>query len=503
MKKDRTSNPLGIEVPEAVLASRKILIQLGVIISIGFTAWIWFGIFSAQTSEDVLYVLDVGQGDSQLVVLSREDGKASVKILIDGGKDRTVLTALDEALGHLNNKYIDIVMMTHTDLDHMGGLIEVIKRYDIGLFVSNGRKADSEAYAALEDVLDEREIPSEVLIEGDVVRYGGNTLSILSPDRVLLANKTVNEAGIVAMLESEDTKVLFTGDIGFPAENALLKKYRDLSADILKVGHHGSKNSSSENFIAAVRPLVSTIGVGKNSYGHPTLRVLDTLDLAGSRVYRTDEHGTIKIPLTNDSVVAKPPQKNGLLASIGSILTGSYKDTAMTTASLREVREAEPEFVLTPYQECSFNTEGAPRHSPVIFNEVAWMGASSGATHEWLELRNISGKPVNVSGWQVVNEKERLHFTFPQASFLDSQFAVLARSAANDALSLGAKFIFTGSLRNTREGLRLFDNNCMLIDEIPLSSIWLGGNNKTKQTMVREADLSWSTSALPGGTPGR
>src|SRR3989344_1567950 len=135
MKKDRTSNPLGIEVPEAVLASRKILIQLGVIITVGFTGWIWFGIFSAQTAEDTLYVLDVGQGDGQLVVLSGEDGKSSVKILIDGGKDRSVLTALDEALGHLNNKYIDIVMMTHTYLVHMGGVIEVINRYNIGLCV--------------------------------------------------------------------------------------------------------------------------------------------------------------------------------------------------------------------------------------------------------------------------------------------------------------------------------------------------------------------------------
>jgi len=502
MKKDRTSNPLGIEVPEAVLASRKILIQLGVIISIGFTAWIWFGIFSAQTSEDVLYVLDVGQGDSQLVVLSREDGKSSVKILIDGGKDRSVLTALDEALGHLNNKYIDIVMMTHTDLDHMGGLIEVIKRYDIGLFVSNGRKADTEAYTALENVLDQRAIPSIVLIEGDAVRYGDASLRILSPDRALLANKTVNEAGIVAMLESDDVKALFTGDIGFPAENALLKKYRDLSADILKVGHHGSKNSSSENFIAAVRPLVSIIGVGKNSYGHPTPRVLDTLDLAGSRVYRTDEHGTIKIPLT-DTLGEESAPRTGLLATAASIMTGAYKENSMTTVSLQEVREAEPAFALTPYKECSFKTEGAPRHSPVIFNEVAWMGASTGATHEWLELRNISGKPVNVSGWQVVNENERLHFTFPQASSLDSRFAVLARSAANDALGLGTKFVFTGSLRNSKEGLRLYDNNCHLVDEIPVSSSWVAGNNSTKQTMERADGLTWKSSANPGGTPGR
>src|SRR3989344_4020749 len=320
MKKDRTSNPLGIEVPEAVLASRKILIQLAVIITVGFTAWIWFGIFSAQTTEDTLYVLDVGQGDGQLVVLSGEDGESSVKILIDGGKDRTVLTALDEALGSSNNKYLDVVIMTHTDLDHMGGLVEVAKRYDIGLFISNGREASSDAYVALREVLAERDVSSVVLLEVDAVRYGDNVLSILSPDQALLQNKEVNESSLVAMLESEDSKVLFTGDIGFPAENALLRKKYDLAADVLKVGHHGSKNSSSENFIAAVRPTVAIIGVGKNSYGHPTPRVLETLELAGSRTYRTDESGTVKIPLDSDFQEEPDAPKRGFLAAVASIM---------------------------------------------------------------------------------------------------------------------------------------------------------------------------------------
>src|SRR3989344_3968641 len=408
MKKHLDSRSLGVEMLEGMFTSRKLFFQLGAVIATGLTAWVWFGIFSAQTTESMLYVLDIKQGDSQLIVLTGENRGPPVKILIDGGKDRMVLNALDAALGNLNNKYLDIVIMTHTDLDHMGGLVEVARRYGVGLFISNGRDASSDAYAALKEVFVERNIPSIVLLEGDAVRYGDSILSILSPNQALLQNKEVNEASLVAILRSKDVNALFTGDIGFPAEHALLKKYRDLSADILKVGHHGSKYSSSENFIAAVRPLVSVLGVGKNNYGHPTPRVLDTLDLAGSRVYRTDEHGTIKIPLT-DTLGEESAPRTGLLATAASIMTGAYKENSMTTVSLQEVREAEPAFALTPYKESSFKTEGAPRHSPVLFNEVAWMGASTGATHEWLELRNISGKPVNVSGWQVVNENERLH----------------------------------------------------------------------------------------------
>ena len=502
MKKHLDSKSLGGEVPEGMLASRKLFLQLGAVIAIGFTAWVWFGILSTR-AESALYVLDIGQGDSQLIVLTSPEEKSVIKILIDGGKDRRVLDELDRTLGSLNNKYLDIVIMTHTDLDHMGGLVEVAKRYDIGLFISNGRDANSDAYVALREVLAERDVSSVVLLEGDAVRYGDSVLSILSPDQALLQNKEVNEASLVAMLRSNDVNALFTGDIGFPAENSLLRKKYDLAADVLKVGHHGSKNSSSENFIAAVRPTVAIIGVGKNSYGHPTPRVLETLELAGSRTYRTDESGTVKIPLDSDFQKEPDAPNRGFLAAVASIMTGAYKQNTMMTVSLREAKQEERTFSLTPYKECSFRSDSTPRHTPVIFSEIAWMGASTGATHEWIELRNISGKPVNVSGWQVVNENERLHFTFPQASLFDGQFTVLARSAAKDALALDTRFVFTGSIRNTREGLRLFDNNCTLIDEIPVSGSWSAGDNKTKQTMERTGDLSWRTSANSGGTPGR
>ncbi len=499
------------EMPGSIIGSRKIVLQLGIVILIGLTVWVWLGILNARSTEDTVYVLNIGQGDSQLVLLTSRSGRTVVKILIDGGKDRRVLDALDEALGKLNNKYIDVVIMTHVDLDHMGGLIEVAKRYDIGLFVSNGRPAESDAYEALQKELTAHDVSTLTLLEGDTIRYGTNILSILSPDPTLLEHKEVNEASLVMMLRSDGKKILFTADAGFPAEQVLLTKGYDLKADVLKVGHHGSKYSSSENFLAAVRPTVSIIGVGKNTYGHPTARVLESLELAGSRIYRTDENGTVRVPLGDTA-----PQENtgtlrtGLLGAVASIFFGDYAKNDITTVSLREAAEEKQESKLVSFKECSYASGRNPAHSPVILNEVAWMGSSSGTTHEWIELQNLSGDAVNISGWQLINENEKLHVTFPQQSIFNpfdklragGRFMVLARKAANDALDLNAKVTFTGSIRNNNEGLRLFDNTCRLIDEIPTSAQWPAGDNKTKQTMERTSDLLWRTSANVGGTPG-
>lgn len=491
---------LGVEIPDSALGSKTVLAQLGVLIAIGITVWLWIPILSGKTAENSLYILDVGQGDSQLVQLASPEGRSSVEVLIDGGKDRAVLHELNEVLGNRDDKYIDIVILTHPDLDHFGGLIEVVRRYDVGVFISNGRKGTSEAFADLENVLHERNIQSISLMEGDSIRYGNHVFTIISPDKALIQSKEINEASIVTTLSSGGVEVLFTGDIGFPAERALLRKKHNLSADILKVGHHGSKNSSSENFIAAVQPKIATIGVGKNSYGHPTPRVLETLELAGSRVYRTDTDGTIEIPLKRDAVIKEKIQKQGLFASIASIMTGSYRQENFTRISLAEPSKEALTSHLIPYKTCTFRMGGTPSHSPLIFSEIAWMGRVDAATHEWIELRSISGKSVNLSGWQILNENERIHFTFPQKSEFIGSHVVLARNAVKETVD--AQYVFSGSLRNSNEGLRLYDNECNLIDEIPVSSNWSAGNNKTKQTMERTADLSWKNSKSPGGSPG-
>ena len=480
-------------------------IQIAVLVLIGFNVWVWYSLLGTRGIQNAVYFLDVGQGDSQLITLVSRHGAPPINILIDGGRDKKVLDALDAALGTANNKYIDIVIVSNPDLDHFGGIIDIARRYDIGLFVSTGYQSQTEAFRALQEEISARSVPTIVLRESDRIRYQNNNLVIISPDRALTDAASINEASMVAMLEAEGgSRALFTGDIGFLAENTLLIKSYDLRADILKVGHHGSQYSSGENFIAKVRPTISVIGVGQNRYGHPAPRALETLALAGSKVYRTDRDGTMKIILDKgQSIFSTPIKATEYIASLFEIMTGGYNHRGITTLSLSEIQQKEPqESHLIPYTRCLFQSGEKLSRTSVIINEIAWMGSAQSFTHEWIELRNISGGAVNMSGWQVVNENDRLHFTFPQQSVFKEQFLTIARGAANDALKLGASSIFTGSIRNSNEGLRLFDNNCRLIDEALASPSWPAGDNSTKQTMERRNDLGWATSMRPGGTPG-
>src|SRR5690606_26297687 len=122
-------------------------------------------------------------------------------------------------------------------------------------------------------------------------------LTFVSPDKNILQSDSSNEASLVFLFEGLGARFLFAGDIGIETENYLLEKNFDLSADVLKVPHHGSRHSSGENFISAVSPEISVIGVGQNRFGHPDPRVLQVLSLVGSEVYRTDEDGNIKVSL--------------------------------------------------------------------------------------------------------------------------------------------------------------------------------------------------------------
>ena len=332
------------------MGSKKILLG-GAILLVGFNVWVWSGIISplgASRGESAIYFLDVGQGDAELITLSTKDSASLISILIDGGRDKRVLQSLDSAFGSQREKYIDIVILTHPDLDHLGGLIDVVKRYAVGLFVSNGIDAEKIEFKILKTELEERKIPTLVLGEGDIIRYGENALLILSPDEKLKKGKNTNEAGIVALLKTPDARALFTADVGFPAENRLLAKGYDLEADVLKVGHHGSKYSSGENFIARVKPLIAGIGVGKNSYGHPTPRVLKTLESSGAHTFTTQEEGTFKIVLNKDFSLpdeeSKPPfasahEDESLVSALGAVFFGGYRDSGILTLSLPRAKK--------------------------------------------------------------------------------------------------------------------------------------------------------------------
>ena len=264
-----------------------------------FTAFVLFALFdgiiwyvisiSSDSSFLELYFLNIGQGDSELI---RFPG--GVDLLIDGGPPNgKVLEELSRILP-AGDTYLDLVMMSHPQLDHFGGLIDVLKKYDVGLFLGSGRAGETAAYDDLVRVLEERNVNYLALQEGDVILRGDDAISILSPNKRNLASKELNDTSVVAMLAEEDFRALYTGDIGFKIEDELARSY-DLRADVLKVPHHGSKYSSGTKFLEAIQPQIAVAEVGKNTYGHPTREALGRLEDAGAAVFRTDHDGTVLV----------------------------------------------------------------------------------------------------------------------------------------------------------------------------------------------------------------
>lgn len=249
---------------------------------------IWRIAAAAAPKNLEMYFLDVGQGDSELVILP-----TGVKVLIDGGPPNgKALAALGRVLTP-SDRSIDIVVMSHPQLDHFGGLIEIVERYRVGVFVSNGLAGTVGAYGDLKRTLAARGVREIALGKGDAIKNGDNIFSVLSPEVQILKSQDINELALVLKLASKNTKALFTGDIGAETE-AQVSRVLDGNIDVLKVAHHGSKYSSSASFLAAARPKVSVIEVGKNSYGHPTLETLARLAAVGAKIFRTDKEHTVE-----------------------------------------------------------------------------------------------------------------------------------------------------------------------------------------------------------------
>jgi len=270
-----------------------------VILFIGFVcaayiAWLFILEFQGEQTP-ALYFFDVGQGDSALLMLPKR-----TQILIDGGPDQKVLAGLSRALPFFD-RHIELVILTHPQLDHFGGLIEVLERYSVGVVLLNGREGTAAAYQDFLRALRERNVPTRVVREGEEIRLGNALLSILNPDEISLQAEGLNDASIVVMVSLGGVRMLFTGDISAKTEKELAEQY-ELRADILKVPHHGSKYSSSDIFLDAVGPKIALIGVGKNSYGHPTREALARLASHGSQIFRTDLNGMLKVVFGNGTI---------------------------------------------------------------------------------------------------------------------------------------------------------------------------------------------------------
>ncbi len=240
--------------------------------------------------------LDVGQGDALLV-----ESAGGARILVDGGEDGYVLRRKLQSYGV---REIDLVILTHPDSDHVGGLGAALQECEVGAVMETGQEGGA-VWRRWEEEVD-REGASRVLASaGDVFSLADLEVEVLAPESGsgrAGEDASGNDRSLVCRIRGPGFSVLVTGDIEDPEEQRLLDSGLDLRADVLKVPHHGGYAEPGERFFRAVSPCVSVVSVGEgNRYGHPAAQTLAGLDRAGCRTYRTDQCGDIMIEAGQDS----------------------------------------------------------------------------------------------------------------------------------------------------------------------------------------------------------
>ncbi len=241
--------------------------------------------FQSSAPLQVVF-LDVGQGDATLI------SQGNIQILIDGGRDGKVLLAKLGRFMPFWDRHIEAVIVTHPDADHIGGVAAVLRRYRVDTYLSNGAEVDSAVFEDLQLALAASPSTHQAVIGTGsrlVFPQGGELSTLFPATGNARGSRQTNEESVVTRLVFGETSFLFLGDL--PREEVVLPEAPE--TDILKVAHHGSKYSTSLEWLERTRPQTAVISVGKNSYGHPAQEVLERLHQSGVETLRTDHQGDI------------------------------------------------------------------------------------------------------------------------------------------------------------------------------------------------------------------
>jgi len=237
--------------------------------------------------------IDVGQGDSALIQC---DGHY---MLIDGGPS-SASSVVYTILKNGKIKNIDYMIATHPDADHIGGLSGALNYSNVGVCYSPVLAHDTKTFGSLVKYLNKQGISLTVPAKGTSFSLGGAKVELLGP---VSDYADSNNSSIVAKVTYGSNKFLFTGDAEMEEESALISAKKDLSCDVLKVGHHGSKGSTGEAFLKKAKPKYAVISVGSdNSYGHPTAETLSRLSNAKVEIFRTDLQGDVVCSSDGNSI---------------------------------------------------------------------------------------------------------------------------------------------------------------------------------------------------------
>lgn len=277
----------------------KILLAFSAI-SIYLAAFYSVQVFSTENNQLQVSFLDIGQGDA--IYIKAPNGR---DMLIDGGRTSvTLLKKLRTAMAP-GDDTINVILETHPDADHIGGLQSVIENYSVGEFVEPGIPATTKTYEGLLAAVGANQVPHLFGRTGTIITLDEKNsviFKVFAPSSIYEGEDT-NDASIVGILSYGKKKFLLNGDAPIVTEEEIMKKGIDLGVDVLKLGHHGSRTSSSEAFLRATHPNVAVISAGcDNSYGHPHKEVMSRLATLQIPAVSTCASGTITFMTDGDTL---------------------------------------------------------------------------------------------------------------------------------------------------------------------------------------------------------
>lgn len=263
-----------------------------------------FEIFSVcfPNSYTSVNMVDVGQGDC--IYIETRNRK---RILIDcGGSENSDYDVGEKVLVPYildkGTKTIDCVIITHMHEDHVEGIIRVIEDLNVKQIILGVQPVKSNLYEELLIVATKRKVPVKIVSAGDTVCIDNIKFEIIYPEEKLEISNDLNNNSLVMKAKIDDVTLLFTGDIEKEAEELILNE--NLNANILKVAHHGSSSSTTQEFLNIVQPEIALIGVGEdNKFGHPSSEVIDRLEKIDCQIFRTDNNGEIRLKLYKDGKI--------------------------------------------------------------------------------------------------------------------------------------------------------------------------------------------------------
>lgn len=254
---------------------------------------VWAAVAYAPSDNNLhITTLSVGQGDSILVQTPSHQN-----VLVDGGPDNSVLSELGEKLPFYN-RTLDAVVLTHPHADHLFGLIEIVKRYQVKKIYLTGVSYTTNEYLEFLRLVKEKQIPTSAVKAGDKFNFGETDFTVLWPKEDL-TEKTVdnlNDSSIVLSVGYQNFKALLLGDLETDFQDQIMANEPLAKHQLIKIAHHGSSNGYNQKLIDQIQPEVAVISVGAdNKYGHPAASTISSLEKSNIKTYRTDRDGTLEI----------------------------------------------------------------------------------------------------------------------------------------------------------------------------------------------------------------